>query len=81
MVDRPVLLGNFKNLVYSETIEDLETRYDLVVAEFAQKYPGFISYVASVYEEKEAWALPYKENMLTRGSHTNNSAESQFLCV
>ena len=80
MADRPGLLGSFKKMVYSEELEELESHYDsLVNSEFGEKYSNYITYVDSVYEVRESWALPYRTNMRTRGSHTNNSAESQFL--
>ena len=77
--DRPNMLSLFKKIVYAEDINDVEGFYEaLGDSVYGEKYPNFVEYVTTVFEVKEDWALPYRKTYLTRGSHTNNSAEAQF---
>ena len=63
----------------NELSEPEEFYYDLHSADIVQKYPNFLTYINTVYEDKDGWALPYRKTSLTRGNHTNNTVESQFL--
>ena len=75
-----MLLSLFKKIVYANELSELEEFYcDLQSADIVQKYPSFLTYVNTVYEDKDGWALPYRKTSLTRGNHTNNTVESQFL--
>ena len=67
-------------LIYTNELSELEELYDdLQSPDIVQKYPNFLTYVNTIYEDKVSWALPYRKTSFTRGSHVNNTGESQFL--
>nr|XP_047134882.1 uncharacterized protein LOC124812379 [Hydra vulgaris] len=81
-VDRPVIMSNFKNIVYSETIEKFEVTFSQLLCDtIVRKYPNLIFYLKNIYEMKKCWALAFRSTLRTRGNNTNNYIEAQFLIM
>ena len=79
VIDRAPLLSLFKQVVYAESVQEMEEKYELLLSDkSAKKYAKFVSYVGSVYETKHTWAICYRQPFLLRGSNTNNYVEAQF---
>lgn len=80
--DRPHLLLLFKRILYAESEEELDDLHDSLVSdEVVLTYPNFTTYIESVYEDRQSWALCYKVNLPLRGNNTNNYCEAQFLVL
>jgi hypothetical protein len=82
MEDRPILLLSFKHILYAESEVDLQDSFDnLISSDVASKYANFKKYVTDVFEDCEAWALCYRDDLPIRGNNTNNLCEAQFLVI
>ena len=81
--DRPFILSKFKKIVYAESLIEFERCFDeLVSCEILmEKYGNLISYLQTLYEIKESWALTYRSGLRIRGNNTNNYTEAQFLVM
>jgi hypothetical protein len=80
--DRPTLLLSFKQILYAESEDDLHNSFDdLISSDVASKYANFKKYVTDVFEDREACALCYRDDLPMRGNNTNNLCEAQFLVI
>ena len=81
--DRVELHGLFKALVYADSLDDFEEKYESLMESIITTYPNFGRYMESVCDYKEEWSICYRKvaGVLTRGHHTNNNAEAQFLVL
>ena len=54
-----MLLSLFKKIVYANELVELEEFYDdFQSTNIIQKYPNFITYVNTVFEDKGSWHYP-----------------------
>ena len=75
--DRIALIQKIKGLVYSNTKEDLQSKYtSLISSETALRYPHFITHMSEVWQKRKLWAHCSRKSLLIRGNHTNNYAEA-----
>ena len=82
MEDRPALLLLFKEILYAESEDKLQDSFDnLISSDVASKYVNFKKYATDVFEDREAWALCYRDELPIRGNNTNNLCEAQFLVI
>jgi len=74
--DRAQLILPIRDLVYAKNEEELCERYQsLLQNKVALKYSNFIQMIKSSWERRFEWALCYRQDLVTRGNHTNNYAE------
>ncbi|XP_064117882.1 LOW QUALITY PROTEIN: uncharacterized protein LOC135223348 [Macrobrachium nipponense] len=79
--NRQDLMAAMKSLVYaSSKAEFNEVWQSLQSCSLMATYPIFKSYVASLVERKEDWAIAFRAGTLLRGHHTNNFCEST-MCI
>ena len=80
--DRPHILSLFKQCIYAETEELFENCYaELLNDDKCKSYPNLVSYLSTLYHDKETFALCFRTELPVRGNHTNNFAEAQFLVL
>ena len=80
--DRKEIMLVFKDMSYEPDAETFKTKYDQITEnDTAIKYPHFLLYLDGVYEIRNAWALCYRNDVITRSYNTNNNAEAQFLVM
>ena len=82
MEDRPALLSSFKEILYAESEDKLQDFFDnLISSDVASKYVNFKKYATDVFEDREAWALCYRDELPIRGSVKLNfwSLKTRFL--
>ena len=82
MVERPHLLLCFKRVLYSKSQDDMESCFeDLLQDCLVVKYPRFIKYITGVYQDRNLWALCFRDELPMSGNNTNNYCEAQFLVI
>jgi hypothetical protein len=76
--DRQHLILVFRQLLYSQTsIEYDEICISIEEDVVVKKYKNFLRYLKDQWlARKHLWALCYRQNIKTRGNHTNNYVES-----
>ena len=81
--DCPHILSLFKKcFIYAEMEELFESLYtELLNDDKCKCYGNLVSYLAILYDGKEAFALCFHAELPVRGNHTNNFAEAQFLVL
>jgi len=80
LVNRPELLVLFKQILYEDDdVDDLIESF--LTDERVIRYPNFIKYIETVFEDKESWALSYRKDLPTHGNNTNNFCEAQFMVI
>ena len=79
--DRAKIINLFRNMLY-EKEDDVEMSYDdMITFDVVSKYPNLVTYLMTLYDRKEEWALCYRKHLLIRGNNTNNPVEAQFLVL
>jgi len=64
-------------MIYSKNNEELTNKFNAALQNnLANKYPKFISYLNTLYNRKEQWALCFRKGLLTRGKKKNNISEA-----
>ena len=82
MEDRPALLLLFKEILYAESEDKPQDSFDnLMSSDVASKYVNFKNDATDVFEDCEAWALSYRDELPIRGNNTNNLCGAQFLVI
>ena len=82
LADRPHMILLVKCVMYALNEDDMIAKYDnLCNDSCVQKYPNFMKYFENLYEDRESWALAYRNDLPLRGNNTNNFCESQFLVL
>ena len=75
--DRVTLIQLIRNLVYTDTEDDLQARYESLISSItAQKYPHFVKHMKTLWEKRRLWAHCFRKHILIRSNHTNNYAEA-----
>ena len=70
-----------KGIVYANHQEISNKINDLFNDPLLDEYPNASSYLESVTDVVESWALAYRSDLTVRDNNTNNYAESQFLVI
>ena len=70
-----------KGIVYANHQEISNKINDLCNDPLLGEYPNDSSYLESVTDVVESWALAYRSDLTVRDNNTNNYAESQFLVI
>ncbi|CAL9690696.1 unnamed protein product [Knipowitschia caucasica] len=74
---RQQLFSHIKYMMYADTKASLESKFQAILTdELACAYPSYLAYVKKSYDRRNLWAICYRENMPTRGNHTNNYCEA-----
>lgn len=74
---RQVLMSKVKELVYAESEQALNSRYQALTSDqIAIRYPNFLQHVKSYWSRRQKWAICFRKHLLIRGNHTNNYAEA-----
>jgi len=77
LLHRQALYLLVKEMIYSKNSEELTNKFNAALQNnLAKKYPKFISYLNTLYNRKEQWALCFKKGLLTRGQNTNYISEA-----
>jgi len=80
--DRQLLMLKTKNLVYAASESQLLNLFDeFKKCELVKKYPKYLAYIQSHWDQRKDWALCYRKHLLVRGNHTNNYAEAGIRIV
>ena len=77
--DRITVINGIKRCTWAKTPKEFEIVYnDLLHNEASpvHSHPVLQEKLHQAYERKQEWAIAFRCNMLTRGNHTNNYAES-----
>lgn len=74
--DRPYHYKLFKNILYSQTKEDLDINIQALQAN--AKYENYKKYINNKIKDIQSWSLYYRKDLKTRGSDTNNTVEVMF---
>ncbi|XP_050726632.1 uncharacterized protein LOC127003722 [Eriocheir sinensis] len=79
--DRQELMSAVKLLLHAESIDRFEDQLEKVQHHpLLQKYPNFKSYLNTLDQRREEWAIAYRAGALLRGHNTNNYCEST-MCI
>lgn len=77
--DRMVIMKHFRSIVYAQTKEELDEKFEeFMDLDMIEHNHCCKSYFKDLAKIESAWALCYRKDVLTRGSHTNNYVEAQF---
>lgn len=80
--DRVIIMALFRNVIYANSIDNYVSAYSaLFESNMIQKYKNCAKYFEDLCNISERWALSFRNDMLTRGSNTNNYIEAQFLVI
>ena len=82
--DRPHLFALMKDMVYAETVEELEDRWEACTRDATLRKHSSRSaqlHVSNVYEKRERWALCFRQGLPVRGNATNNYAEAAMRII
>ena len=75
------LIEMIKGIVYANHQEISNKINDLFNDPLLGEYPNASSYLESVTDVVESWALAYRSDLTVRDNNTNNYVESQFLVI
>ena len=82
ILHRPHILTKFKQILYANYVDEMEEKYEtFMYDDVVRTYVNLISYIETVYQDREAWALCYRKELPIRGNNTNNFCEAQFLVL
>ena len=80
--DRAKIINLFRNMLYEKEEDDVEMAYDhMITLDVVSKYPNLVTYLMTLYDRKEEWALCYRKHLLIRGNNANNPVEAKFLVL
>ena len=82
LADRPHMILLVKCVMYASNEDDMIANYDNLRNDSClKKYPNFMKYFENLYEDRESWALAYRNDLPLRGNNTNDFCESHFLVL
>ena len=74
---RQPLMGKMKELVYAETEQVLNTKYqELTSDKVVISYPKFLQHVKNYWLRRQKWAICLRKDLMIRRNNTNNYAEA-----
>ena len=74
---RQYLMGKVKELVYAETEQVLNCKYqELTSDQIISTYPKFLQSVKDYWPRRQRWAICLRRHLIIRGNNTNNYAEA-----
>ncbi|RUS79514.1 hypothetical protein EGW08_012712 [Elysia chlorotica] len=76
--DRPHIFNLMKGLLYAESVPQLEDKYNIMQSAIVAQNPAVQDHLTKYWSMKEDWALALRQDMLVRGSNTNNIVECCF---
>ncbi|XP_050699733.1 uncharacterized protein LOC126987091 [Eriocheir sinensis] len=79
--DRQEMMATVKSLVYASSKGDFFKAWQEFKANpLSQRYTNFSSYLQSLMDRREEWAIAFREGAMLRGHHTNNFCEAT-MCI
>ena len=71
--DRPYLLHMFKDMLYADSVDSLQARCGLTIADaISAKYPNYATHITNNIE----WSLVDRMELSVRGNHTTTHCEA-----
>ena len=71
-----------KEIAYAENDDKMNEVYQRMMdSDIVENYPGYIDYFSNnVWCLQHLWCKAHRVGIPTRGNHTQNYVESQYLC-
>ena len=75
--DRPTIFLLLKGMVYADTVESLEEKYNAAQRNLVLlRYANLVKHVDGIYARRKEWAICHRTDLRVRGNDTNNFAEA-----
>ncbi|XP_022089374.1 uncharacterized protein LOC110978577 [Acanthaster planci] len=80
--DRPRLLELVKGMVYADTTEHLEEKYDKMNRDATvKKYSCFLNCTKHLYDRRQLWAICFRRDLPLHGNNTTNYMEASMRII